>query len=367
MKNPTGFSALPTELIHSIFGRLELKDLIVLCRTDHQIHAICLGWIYRSITLESPVQVLKCCKSVISRKEAADAVRELKIFGNPTYALKSFYRTFESAIKRMQTSRNPTITSISILPEDPSSDFNTSHIQPIHMPKLVCFDGPESAARSVVPGSVVSRVAIFWMDRPVMEFSRCLTAVAASKVDITELSNVVYSWNPGLLKSIATHMPRLQFLQIRNRKDLSVPIVQERLALLGIIFAPRSRLTQAFFSAFDDTLRCLPCLVGLIMVEGISLRPHGLSWLEAALESEFETVQRWGEISATLIKLTLPSTTHWARLFDNVWFPGNPSKDCPETVHCLKWLIKKVLTSPELPKEYRLLADGVGGAHEMAP
>jgi hypothetical protein len=102
------------------------------------------------------------------------------------------------------------------------------------------------------------------------------------------------------------------------------------------------------------------------MVEGISLRPHGLSWLEAALESEFETVQRWGEISATLIKLTLPSTTHWARLFDNVWFPGNPSKDCPETVHCLKWLIKKVLTSPELPKEYRLLADGVGGAHEMA-
>jgi hypothetical protein len=61
------------------------------------------------------------------------------------------------------------------------------------------------------------------MDRPVMEFSRCLTAVAASKVDITELSNVVYSWNPGLLKSIATHMPRLQFLQIRNRKDLSAP------------------------------------------------------------------------------------------------------------------------------------------------
>lgn len=80
MKNPTGFSALPTELIHSIFGRLELKDLIVLCRTDHQIHANCLGWIYRSITLESPVQVLKCCKSVISRKEAADAVRELKMY-----------------------------------------------------------------------------------------------------------------------------------------------------------------------------------------------------------------------------------------------------------------------------------------------
>ncbi|KAJ7653134.1 hypothetical protein DFH06DRAFT_527164 [Mycena polygramma] len=387
MKNPTELSALPNELMHAIAGYLKPTDLLPLCLTSRQIHSICLEWIYRAITLENPVQIIRCCKTIVSRKEAAEAVRTLEIACYPGgYPLKNFFTTFVSAVSRIVSNLrvldmcvpslllaiahisfprlhtctlpvspdiirflciNPRMASITIFPEG-SRRFDWP-LAPIHMPNLEHFDGPDIVACIVVPGSLVSRIALFWPDRPVLEFSRGLAAAASSKADLIELSNLVYSWNPDLLAAVAEHTPRIQFLQIRNMKDFSVP----------------TRRRDQFFAAMDGVLPSLPCLIGLIIVESSSLRPMGIQWISEELDSEFEIVQRWGALSPVLTRLTLPSTTLWLRLGDNIWFPGDPAKEGPATVLCLKWLIKKVLTSSDLPVAYRLAAVVTGGEDGM--
>ncbi|KAJ6494026.1 hypothetical protein C8R47DRAFT_1118079 [Mycena vitilis] len=386
MENPTELSALPNELMHTIAGYLKPTNLLPLCSTSRQMHAICLEWIYRAITLENPAQIIRCCKAILSRKEAAEAVRTLAIVCYPGYPLKKFFTTFVSAVSRIVSNLrvldmcvpslllaiahisfprlhtctlpfspdiirflrlNPSMASITIFPE--GSRRYDWPLARIHMPNLEHFDGPDVVACIVIPGSLVSRIALFWPDRPDLDFSRGLVAAASSKADLTELSNLVYSWNPNLLAAIAEHTPRVQFLQIRNLKDFSVA-------------SPRR---DRFFTAMDGVLPSLPCLIGLIIVESSSLRPMGTQWISEELDSEFEIVQRWGALSPVLNRLTLPSTTLWLRISDNVWFPGDPSKEGPVTLLCLKWLIQKVLTSSDLPLAYWLAAAVTGGEDGM--
>ncbi|KAJ6551789.1 hypothetical protein B0H19DRAFT_1158907 [Mycena capillaripes] len=396
MKKPQ-LSALPTELIQAISGHLELKDLLVLCCTSHQMHAICVGWIYRVISLQSPVQLLKCCQTILSRKEAADAIREIKIvsYVYPKYALKGFYSTFESAIMRMKNLRtlklrvfelfkplshisfprlfdcmlpmsldifpflrnNSSITSVMLSPALEGAfglDSFPIDISPIHMPKLQCFIGSRIVACSVVPGSLVSRVGVLWTEQGVMESPRDLAAIATSKSDIVELSCATSNsrWDPALLVAIAKHTPRIRQLSIRNM-DYGSP--------------PR-RWREDFLSVFDHTIRSLPCLEHLIIVEAVDLprRPPGIDRVDEELDSEFESVRKWGETSPELKRVTLSSVTTWERFRGNVWFPGNPIKVCPGTVRCCKWIINKVLDSPDLLTDYRLLAYYVEGYKEMS-
>ncbi|KAF7368832.1 hypothetical protein MVEN_00208400 [Mycena venus] len=384
MKNPQELCTLPAELIHAISGHLEQRDLLGLCQTGRRMHAICLRWIYRALTLENVVQLLQCCKTIISRPEAADSVRELKITCVPNYALKTFYSTFEFAITRMKNireitlfahelfrsfsnvsfprllnctipisldvypflRRNPTITSLSM--EGPCPNLNSFPIQPMQMPKLQYFHGPNTVACSVVPGSLVSRIAVFWLFQPNSDFSRDLAAFATSMVDIINLTGVVCSWNPDLLVAVAKYTPRIQSLHISNIKDDS--------------------LEQGdFISAVNDTLRSVPCLKTLIFNVRPSLLHRPPIW--ESLESEFEIVHMWGQISPTLFTVSLSPCTVWGRVGNNAWFPrslvvAGHSREAMDS-QCLKWWITKVVTSPELPEDYYDLADYFAGETQM--
>ncbi|KAF7368815.1 hypothetical protein MVEN_00206700 [Mycena venus] len=371
--NATKLSTLPTELIHTVSGHLELKDLLALCRTSHQIHAISLGWIYRAITLQNSVQMLEFCKTIISRPEAAGSVRKLVVTGNcyPKCGLKSFYSIFGSAIMTMKNLRfldlrNPTITSLSLLPgaDDPHSNYEISTTQPIRMPKLEVFHGPALVACSVVPGSRVSRIAIPWDARPVIEFSTAFATLTTSKVDITDFACTIWAWDPALLAAIATYMPRIERLQIMNMEFLSgsSSTLPKEVSNTVHYLCPRagSLVARISFLAFDNTLRSLSRLSGLM----ISDMPgnHGI---DQQLDLEFETVQRWAEISPVLARVT-SSATMWIRLPGNLWFPGDPMQISPQTTQCLKWFIRKVLTWPDPPAAYDVMADLAGGREEMA-
>jgi len=382
MKNPPKLHTLPAELIHTISGHVELKDLLVLCRTSRQMHAICLRCIYRAIALTNATQLLKCCKTIISRPEAADSVRYLRIYYHPryVYALKSFYTTFEYAIKRMKNlrvihllvrdlfrvfsrlsfprlsdctlpissdifpflRRNPAITLLSMLPgaDGTCPDFWKSPIQPIHMPKLEVFNGPDIVACSVVPGSIASHIGIFWPEKSVMEFSRDLAHVATSKADdIINLSCVICSWNPALLVAIAKYTPRIQYLQIRSMQ---------------------SQGREDFLSALRNILPSLPCLSNLVIMDDAANDE-----IDEERELEFQAVQTWGEVSPALTRVTLSTPTPWLRLIANIWLPDF-SKNCPETAQTIKWFIKRILNSPELPLEYSVVGNHLGGRDGMA-
>ncbi|KAJ6494021.1 hypothetical protein C8R47DRAFT_1318882 [Mycena vitilis] len=382
MRDPSKLSALPTELVHDISGRLDLEDLLSLCRTSRQMHAICLQWIYRVLTLDSPVQVLKCCRTVVSRKNVATAVRELKI--NPRlelkYTMKSFCSTFGSAIQLMKNlelldvannallSRlfchlsftqltnctiphsshlfqflriNPTITRLVVIPSEflpGEPDYPMLAFDSIHMPRMESFQGPAIVACSVLPNSRASRVMLCW--EPRLGFERVLSAAGASKADVVELGCVLCFWDPLLLAAIVKHAPRLKLLHIQYIKKQ-----QER---------------QHIFSAVENTLHSLPCLLHLRVMEGDGTVPDRI---HDGLESEFAVVRKWGEMFPNIISATFMTATPWTRfrhrLFDfDVWYAG--PVDTPDAAKPLKWWLTKVLMSPELPDGYSTLANCLG-------
>jgi len=205
--------------------------------------------------------------------------------------------------------RNPAIASITMFPspeEGPCPDFYASPIQSIHLPKLEDFFGPNIVACCVVPGSLVSRVGILWHENTVMDFSRDLAAVANSRSSINTLGGMICRWDPALLVAIAKYTPRIKYLQIRNIEDPSSPTLPK----------------EDFLLVFDDTLRSLPCLAALAIVEQVTLR-RPVHWVGDEFESEFAAVQRWGEISPTLVRITLSGARTWTRLAQGGWNAGD--------------------------------------------
>ncbi|KAJ7910461.1 hypothetical protein B0H13DRAFT_2012111 [Mycena leptocephala] len=370
-----GFPSLPNELIRAIAGLCEPKALSALCQTSRQTHAICLGWIYRIITLDDPGKVVKCCQTLISRSHAAESVRDFQILCVPRLALKSFYRIVECAIKNLKNlqilkvsnsrtifrlfcdmhfprlsecslpssaavvpflKRNPTIVNLHVLAciegLGAINGFNadtafesTSLLEPIHMPNLQTFVGPANVGCSVIPQSQTSRMAIFWGASRIMSFSDGLAALSLSKVDVIELNNLICTWDCALLLSaIAEHMPRVERLQFRTLEDLGEK--------------------EDFFEVIENTLPSLPSLKSLDILEGF---PAGSS--DDHLDAEFATVRRWGDISPQLHSVVFPSNTVWGVICD-AWLPGsagvalvilyNIEMDASTMGH-LKWFFKQ--------------------------
>lgn len=73
------FTALPPELLREIIARIELEDLISLCRTSRQLHTHSAPLIYRSVSVANDAQVVKLCKTIISREDTARSIRELEM------------------------------------------------------------------------------------------------------------------------------------------------------------------------------------------------------------------------------------------------------------------------------------------------
>ncbi|KAJ6461043.1 hypothetical protein C8R45DRAFT_1179808 [Mycena sanguinolenta] len=234
--------------------------------------------------------------------------------------------------------RNPTLEFITVIPVKGSESLSNkfSDIQPIHMPQLRQFEGPESAVCTVVPGSPVSMLTIWWgRPDPVMSYSRGLTAAASSKADLHYLVNSIIFWDPALLRAIAMHTPRIQILEIRNLTQSG------------------ARGKADFLPAFEDTLHSLICLKNLIISDKSSCH---LDRIGDVLESEFDRVRRWGKICPTLVCVRLSGEEATWACWDDIWIPASCGTDHPESVECLRWFIKKVLITPELPSLYLAMA-----------
>ncbi|KAJ6461060.1 hypothetical protein C8R45DRAFT_1108862 [Mycena sanguinolenta] len=395
------FSALPTELIQSISGHLELRDHLVLCRANSRIHSICVQWIYRIVIFDDPVLLLRCCKTIIGRLEAALSVWELKIDCLPIYALKSFYTTLRSATTRMENlrvikiaspnlfrsisdmgfprltdcnipllldnaesysflGRNPTIECAFIVPAPGQYILtNLQPIEPIRMPRLRQFFGPEIAACTLVPGAPVSIIAIGWGPHPPMGYSRGLTAAASSIAEIWDLTTMISSWDPALLRATTQHTPRIKLLKIlaphfsglTPEKEVPPPMVSFTYTLTAF---------QNFLSAMEIALRSLTCLTSLTVSDSTPF-----DRIADVLESEFDRVRRWGDICPTLFHIGLSGAAMPWIGFKGLWLPAFCANDHPDSAECLKWFLKKIVISPELPSLYRLLAEEYAGVAGM--
>ncbi|KAF7377930.1 hypothetical protein MSAN_00216900 [Mycena sanguinolenta] len=210
------------------------------------------------------------------------------------------------------------------------------------MPKLQHFDGPEIAVCTVVPGSPVSRLTIWWSRNPSMEYSRGSTAAASSEAELRELTNMILCWDPALLRGIVKHTPRIQVLIIWSS-----------------IFTGLTPEKEGFLSAMDVVLPSLACHAKLIVLDNT---PFHLDRISNALESEFDRVRRWGDICPTLTQIAI--STAWLCTI-NVWIPIKCFTNEPDSDECIRWFIKKIATSPELSVGYRAAGPYFAGVHGM--
>ncbi|KAJ7116533.1 hypothetical protein C8R44DRAFT_739236 [Mycena epipterygia] len=294
------FLALPNELIHTVAGHTESRDLFSLCQTNRQIHNICLEWIYRRITVNDPARLVQCCKTIVLHAEAADLVRKLTILSAIPY--------------------NATPSTSNLIQIDEDTLFGS--LQPIRMPKLQVFLGPASLAYVVIPGSPTLRMLIHWESNRSTSSSDGVATLARSAVDVLLIQNLVVGWDRQLLSTITAHMPRLKRLMFRN---------------LGNCEDEKS----------------------ITLLAGFTADPHDRNARE-----EFEAVRRWAEIAPMLTDVTFPSNTPWMYLPLplGLWLPGIDGARFKLEDLNVKLFYTAVLTSPvALPPMYHVLAKKIAG------
>ncbi|KAJ7457164.1 hypothetical protein B0H11DRAFT_2063065, partial [Mycena galericulata] len=318
-------------------------DLITLCQTNQWIYRLCLGRIYRSIHLDDPGRLLKFCQSVLGRKEAANAVREIETacFLRDAAAVANFNDTWKSAVGIMKNIRSfrifssaeiipflkqhPMLTCLRVAPwyqdggekdeRDVASEF-TSLIHPIHMPNLQQFSGPAMVINAVIPGSRPSSMGIHWENHNISgkTFSDILRALARTNV-VEMLTNLLSAWENALLSAIVNHIPKVK-----------------RLRFQIMIEDNDSEAKALFFSSVESALPALPELEHLAILEKLTPSSDAI----------------------------LSRNTLWRRL-RGVWFP---KLENAADFH-YSWFFKKVFTTPTLPPTYARMAQLLAGLDGM--
>ncbi|KAJ7171102.1 hypothetical protein C8R46DRAFT_1190555 [Mycena filopes] len=385
-------ASLPTELLHAIARHCETRDLLAFCRANRQLHAVCLEGIYRVIPLDNLADVVKFCKTVISRPETALLVRVFEIRLSPNHASKQFYTLVGSAIAsfanlktlRVESPsifrslrdahlpqlfncmipfsaeidpfilRHSTLSSLEVLQVAPGAELHLPP-PPIHMPNLFSFVGPPNLACSLIPQSQTTYISIGWGAST--SFAHCLAACSLSKGPVTALVNRCDIWNPDLSSAIVKHMPALQVLALTS------------------LYAD----TKLLLRAVDNMLPFLPALasLGLFVCSSHSA--------VQTLDEEFTTVCKWGAVCPNLVCIQFQGVS-WIHLRSvtslrqPIWLrdPENlisvldhkRAMNASELAY-LKWFLRTALTSSELPPGYlefaRLIAglDGLCAARQV--
>lgn len=68
---------IPIEIVEEIVQLTSITDQLALCITSKLLNTVALRFLYRCITLRSPVRIVQCCKTLKTNTSAAIATRNL--------------------------------------------------------------------------------------------------------------------------------------------------------------------------------------------------------------------------------------------------------------------------------------------------
>ncbi|KAJ7620972.1 hypothetical protein FB45DRAFT_132161 [Roridomyces roridus] len=374
MTDPPQQSRLANELLCKIADLCQVEDLLVLCRSNRQMSSICVRSIYRFITLDNPTQAIACCKTLLSSTEAAAAVRRFAIICDPNFALESI----SSALPVLRNLQSLDILSCrNILPAIPEAVFPRlqhcslpctpeivpflqrhdglerievspyghqsgtffrfeSSIPPISMPRLLQFMGPVNVANSLIPGSCLFTLDLFWDSDPTITgFERLPSTYFQDKIptvaqaEVAIFRNILTVWDHRILPPIAEYLPHLKELEFANP--------------LGT--ASSDAEAYEFISAVGGILPSLPNLWELKIYNGAKFIDDGSTSSSSpddeTLNREFGIACTCLEQSRSLARILLPSRTSWllVRGSKPVAFPSCPSPSDSTA----KWFIKLIV------------------------
>ncbi|KAJ7751507.1 hypothetical protein DFH07DRAFT_525752 [Mycena maculata] len=385
MSKSASLASIPIELIDEIARYPPHGDLLAFCRVNRLVNSVCLRWIYRTVVLESSVLAVHCFRTLISNIQCAQAVRNLIIDFCPETMLNAFSRILRAALRKLNSLESidvsastdifwaisnihlprlrlccipftsdivpflqlhPKLSGLALDPVPHNSVMQWTSMDPILLPDLETFSGPEIVALSVIPWSPATHVAIFWDPRFRENSPALFEAIARSGTKLTEIQNILVTWEPSLLTAITDNIPDVTSLTVRNVSPLHMPADME-----------------AFFSCVDATIGSLRSLQVLSVVS-MSGFPDALDPQD--LDREFQTVRRWGDVSSSLRCCVFPSETKWIRIRPQVWYPTNTIDSTPDMLMRFRWFVTTVITSTALPAEYLAALELIGGKDLVA-
>lgn len=88
----SSLSSFPAELLHEVLQYSATSELLALCLTCKSLYTTSVRFLYRVVSLSSPSQAVKCCKSILCHHSAAFSVRRFSMYVR--YALHAQFRLF---------------------------------------------------------------------------------------------------------------------------------------------------------------------------------------------------------------------------------------------------------------------------------
>ena len=76
----SSLSSFPAELLNEVVQYSATSELLALCLTCKRLYTTSVRFLYRVVSLSSPSQAVKCCKSILRHQLAALSVRRFSVY-----------------------------------------------------------------------------------------------------------------------------------------------------------------------------------------------------------------------------------------------------------------------------------------------
>ncbi|KAJ7055547.1 hypothetical protein C8F01DRAFT_1258437 [Mycena amicta] len=339
---------LPNELCDEIASYLEPSDCVDLSRTNRRLCASSARQIYRDVLLEDMDRALGCFRTLAGNSSCAQLVISLNILLDEEQALPvAFIELVEASaadLKRLEhliipystavlsilsTAQLPCLSlcrippcqsAVLLLQNNPSirtlsfqdkadSYVSQTPLDPICLPLLELFIGPQAFAEAILPHSPqTSMTLLYWTSEAgTVSLGSFLSTLQTTERVPKYLTILRKHPSPGLLSSLTPYLPKIQCLSLGFLDASSLDAAYELLEHVHESLPAMPELRQFNFTVRDKH----------------SLRR---SWFNR----EFDFVRKWEAYAPNLVSCTLSTGTVWCRLLPQLWSP-HPCKT-PSTV-----------------------------------
>ncbi|KZP06567.1 hypothetical protein FIBSPDRAFT_317488 [Athelia psychrophila] len=327
--------SLPAEVLEIIVQATSTEDQLALCISSKSVNELAVRSLYREIDLAiSPAKAVRCCKTLVSNKAAALAVRSIRIADGVrgSHYLQGYYHLVEKVLKflprlvelalKISTTLFTNVIDHSVLPNllrfvvisPPTAsfvafirrhpqlqvlsygglDFN-DEFGNIDLPALNAYYGPANIIPNILAVSPVRKLVVVWnIDDPSLDdeargdYDRIFASMVHASVRYLDV--VTKSWSLKLVSAISQSFPLLQVIVLRT------VIVDSG----GV----------AINNLYDSLRDALPAFQNLLC---ITLAIHGRSSPVSSsdLDEEFEIVMGWGDVCPSIDTCTLLCQCHY--------------------------------------------------------
>ncbi|KZP12894.1 hypothetical protein FIBSPDRAFT_1049810 [Athelia psychrophila] len=356
--------SLPVEVLEIIVQTTSTEDQLELCISCKLLNELAVRSLYKVIDLaKSPAKAVRCCKTLVSNKSAALAVRSIRIAnGAPgSHYLRGYNHLVERVLKflprlvelflKISTSLFTTVIDHCVLPNllrfvvispftasvvafirrHPKIQvlrysgpaFNAHDLGDIDLPALNVYHGPANIIPNILAVSPVRKLVVVWnIDGPHVneeargDYDRIFASLVFASVE--HLDVMTQGWNLKLLSAISKYFPLLRAIDLRKATAL--------VASGGVTID----------NLYDSLRDALPAFQHLRSINLTHIHERSSPVSSSDLDKEFEIVMGWGDICPSVDTCTLPSGVTWLRV-PHAWLPRMEDSDHDFLIkwHCM--------------------------------